>query len=494
MTFSTIPWNKDIDDIGLGIAKATQSRKRFAINTDKLDQSTVEDFPAGNTLTFKSTLVKSARDINEHFEINASASFHATFEEFGGQADALTKHVNDLQEHSNDVILLCSGVKRYTVDYVKNRNLLWSLEKLEIDPRKMTSEKFARDFGDAFICGVVRGAEFHMSMKVEVLSSEDKHNVESKLSTALNYLSTEADIHTTVDTALREIQKTYITTVHIVVSGVGGLSIRLLPDITNLPQELGAFMKDATKEASVKIRAVIEEYSALPNFGGFSTDTHAMSTAFKEAELNSKVNQIYDYKMRRDHLIYIQKNPYLYVKPDCIYNNGKCSEADLEGYFETVWAAKLDTLNGYMDSIKKYLVDSDNSMPLPQLKSLWELDIYDEELPVPLQHQQVYTCGHVELETDRPKTVRFAVPMIGIPELFYRCPVIHRWDKHATNVEITDITHESFRIQQNGVGPFHFVAICKVDIRYRFYHVFDQKSYAKVCNMNGRVMPPRYNQ
>ena len=85
MTFSTIPWNKDIDDFGLGIAKATQTRRKFAINTDKLETTEIGDLPAGNTLAFKSTLAKSAKDINEHFEINASASFHATFEEFGGR-------------------------------------------------------------------------------------------------------------------------------------------------------------------------------------------------------------------------------------------------------------------------------------------------------------------------------------------------------------------------------------------------------------------------
>ena len=187
----------------------------------------------------------------------------------------------------------------------------------------MTSKDFATEFGDAFICGVVRGAEFHISMTVETSSKEDKHDVETKLSAAMNYLSTEADIRTTINTHLKQIQKDFNTTVHVLVSGVDGLSIRLLPDITNLPEELGAFMSDATKEAAVKIRAVIEEYSALPNFGKFSTDSHAMSTRYKEAEMNSRVNQILRYKMRRDHLTHINDNPDLYLTPDSIYTQSQ---------------------------------------------------------------------------------------------------------------------------------------------------------------------------
>lgn len=490
MSFSTIPWNKDVDDFGLGIAKATQTRKMFAINTDKLETTVIDELPAGNTLAFKSTLARSAKDINEHFEINASASFHANFEEFGGGADALTKHVNNLQQNSDKTILLCSGVKRYTVDYVKNRNLLWSPDKLEIDPKKMTSEKFAKDYGDAFICGVVRGAEFHMSMIVETCSSEDKHDVEYKLSAAMNYLSTEADIKTTINTSLKDIQKNFNTTVHVLVSGVNGLSIRLLPDITNLPEELGSFMEDATPDAAVKIRAVIEEYSALPNFGRFSTDTKAMSARHKEAEMNSKINQIYDYKKRRDHLIHIQKNPGLYVTPDCIYNNRKCSEADMTRYFKNVWAGKLKILDDYIIGIKKYLVDVENAMILPRLRSLWELDIYDEDLPVPAHHQQVYTFGCVALKANKPAKVSFAVPLIGIPDIFYKCPVVSRWpDDPNEGLKITDVTHEGFQVQQTKTKSFNYVAMCDVDVRGRPFHVFDQKSYALVRNLHGDVVP-----
>lgn len=490
MTFSTIPWNDDVDRVGLGIIKATHIRKKFAIVTDKLQTTSKEDLPAGNTLVFKSTLIKSAKDINEHFEINASASLNATFEEFGGSADALTNHVNDLQQHSDSVILLCSGIKRYTVDYVKNRNLLWSADRLEIDPRKMTSEAFAIEFGDAFVCGVVRGAEFHISMTVETASKEDKQDVESKLSAAMNYLSTEASIDTTVNTHLKQIQKDFNTTVHIIVSGVNGLSIQLLPDISDLPAKLGEFMSDATKEAAISIRAVIEEYSALPNFGQFSDKTIAMSSRFKEVEMNSRVNQIYDYKMRMNHLMHIKNNLDLYVTPDSIYNNRKCSTADMTNYFEKVWASKLRVLGDYMNGVKAYLADVNNSVKLPELKSLWDLDIYDEDLPIPSHHQQIYTFGCVTLGAKKELHVRFAMEMLGVPEIFYRCPPTSDWDGFPNEaLRVTNVTAEGFTVKQARAGPFNYVAICNVDIRGRPYHIFEKKSHALVRNLDGDVLP-----